>query len=162
MAASPSDGTPDRLEVGRIGRPHGLSGDVTVMLVTNRHERVDPGSELFADDRAVVVERSRRRREGWVVRFEGVRDVAAAEALRGAILTATPLDDDDELWAHELIGCEVYDTADRALGRVAAVEANPAHDLLVLDDGALIPTPFVVEHEPGRIVIDPPEGLLPA
>jgi 16S rRNA processing protein RimM len=43
---------------------------------------------------------------------------------------------------------------------VVAVEANPAHDLLVLDDGALVPVVFVVEHTPGRVVVDPPAGLL--
>jgi len=40
------------------------------------------------------------------------------------------------------------------------VEANPAHDLLVLDGGGLVPMVFVVEHAEGRVVIDPPEGLL--
>jgi 16S rRNA processing protein RimM len=42
---------------------------------------------------------------------------------------------------------------------VAAVEANPAHDLLVLDDGALVPMVFVVEQRDGVVVIDPPDGL---
>jgi 16S rRNA processing protein RimM len=45
------------------------------------------------------------------------------------------------------------------LGRVAAIEANPAHDLLVLEGGALVPIVFVVSSEPGTVVIDPPEGL---
>ena len=45
------------------------------------------------------------------------------------------------------------------LGRCTAVVANPAHDLLELDSGALVPIVFVVSNEPGRVVIDPPEGL---
>ena len=52
---------------------------------------------------------------------------------------------------------------ERALGRrpgVLAVEANPAHDLLVLEGGGLVPMVFVVEHEGDRVVIDPPDGLL--
>jgi 16S rRNA processing protein RimM len=155
------DAAPERLEVGRIGRPHGLRGEVTVMLVTNRSERVEHGAELFAGDRVLVVESSRPRRDGWVVRFEGVNDVDRAETLRGSMLTAEPLEDDD-LWAHDLIGCEVLDTTGRTLGTVTAVEANPAHDLLVLGDGALVPMPFVVEHEPGRVVVDPPDGLFEA
>jgi len=128
------------------------------MLVTNRSERVEPGAQLFSGDRMLVVESSRPRRDGWVVRFAGVETVDAAEALRGSMLTAEPLEDDD-LWAHDLIGCEVHDTNGRMLGTVTAVEANPAHDLLVLGDGALVPMPFVVEHEPGRVVVDPPDGL---
>jgi 16S rRNA processing protein RimM len=152
------DAAPERLEVGRIGRPHGLRGELTVMLVTNRSERVEPGAQLFAGDRMLVVESSRPRRDGWVVRFEGVDDVDDAEALRGSMLTAEPLEDDD-LWVHDLIGCEVQDTLGRTLGTITAVEANPAHDLLVLRDGSLVPMPFVVEHEPGRVVVDPPDGL---
>jgi 16S rRNA processing protein RimM len=45
------------------------------------------------------------------------------------------------------------------MGRVTAVEANPAHDLLVLDGGALVPMVFVVEQRDGVVVIDPPDGL---
>jgi len=45
------------------------------------------------------------------------------------------------------------------VGRVVSVEANPAHDLLVLDGGALVPMVFVVEQRDGVVVIDPPEGL---
>jgi 16S rRNA processing protein RimM len=157
----------ERLVVGRVGRPHGLRGEVTVMLVTDRTERMEPGSHLHADDRELVVESSRTQRDGWVVQFGGVTDVDAAESLRGATLRADPIDVvDDALWAHELIGCAVADRAGTALGTVAAVQPNPAHDLLELDTGALIPMPFVVEHlpgssdSPGRVIVDPPPGLL--
>ena len=96
------------------------------------------------------------------MRFEGVEDRTAAEALLGAVLTAAPLaaPGDDELWVHELVGAEVRDRSGRVLGRVRAVEPNPAHDLLVLDDGTLVPAVFVVEHTPGVVVVDPPQGLL--
>ena len=46
------------------------------------------------------------------------------------------------------------------LGRVVSVEANPAHDLLVLDRGPLIPMVFVVEQDPEVVVVELPEGLL--
>ncbi len=151
---------PDRLEVGRIGRPHGLKGDVTVMLVTDRTERTDPGVELYAGDRMLVVQAARPQRAGWVVHFEGVDDLDAAEALRGSVLHAEPLESSDDPWVHELIGCEVRDLTGRVLGTVKVIEANPAHDMLVLGDGALVPMPFVVEHTPGLVVIDPPDGLL--
>jgi 16S rRNA processing protein RimM len=94
------------------------------------------------------------------VHFAGVDDLDGAEALRGVVLSAAPLEAGDDPWVHELIGCEVRDTTGRALGTVTGVEANPAHDLLVLNGGALVPMPFVVEHSPGLVVIDPPEGLL--
>lgn len=135
-----------------------------VTLATNRLERTQPGAVLFADARRLVVIGARPHRDRWVVRFEGVDDRVAAEALRGVVLTAHPLGPlpDDELWAHELVGSVVCDRDGQELGRVAAVEANPAHDLLVLDDGALVPIVFVVELAPGRVVVDPPEGLLEA
>ena len=158
QSTSPSN---DRLEVGRVGKPHGLRGEVTVVMLTEREERTEPGAVLYADDRRVEVESARRQRQGWVIHFVGVEDREAAEALRGALLCADPLPAaEDEIWVHDLVGCEVHDTAGRALGRVTEIEANPAHDLLVLDDGTLVPMPFVVEHRPGAVVIDPPEGLL--
>jgi 16S rRNA processing protein RimM len=152
---------PDRLEVGRVGRPHGLKGDVTVVLVSDRDERTQPGAVLHAGDRELVVETARRRRQGWVVHFAGVTDVDGAEALRDAILTAPPLPPrPGEVFADQVIGAAVYDLAGVALGRVVAIEANPAHDLLVLDGGGLVPMPFVVEHDTDRVVVDPPAGLL--
>ena len=60
---------------------------------------------------------------------------------------------------HELIGSPVVDTAGNALGRVVGIEANPAHDLLVLDTDALVPMVFVVERIDDVIVVDPPAGL---
>jgi 16S rRNA processing protein RimM len=159
------DPAPQRLEVGRVGRPHGLKGDVTALLVTDRAERTEPGSVLYADDREVVVETARPNKGGWVIHFAGVNDLQAAEALRGSTLSAAPLDDedgdgDDTIWVHDLIGCEVRDGHGVALGIVIAVDANPAHDLLVLDTGPLLPMPFVVEHTAGHIVVNLPEGLL--
>ena len=150
-----------RLEVGRVGRPHGLKGEVTVTLVTDRSERTEVGAVLYADERELVVEAARRRHNGWVIRFAGVTDIDGAEVLRGSVLSAEPIAiADDELWVHELIGCEVRDLSGRVVGIVTEVEANPAHEMLVLGDGALVPMPFVVEHRPGCVVIDPPDGLL--
>jgi 16S rRNA processing protein RimM len=60
---------------------------------------------------------------------------------------------------HEVVGADVRDRAGTPLGTVVAVQANPAHDLLVLDGGALVPMVFVVEHGEGVVVIDAPDGL---
>jgi ribosomal 30S subunit maturation factor RimM len=100
------------------------------------------------------------------VAFAGVDDRGGAEALRGRVLWAEPLDEPGTLWAHQLVGADVYDTGGGALGRVAALEANPASDLLVLEGepggGGLVPLCFVVEVTPGRVVVDVPAGLLGA
>ncbi|HSL58710.1 MAG TPA: ribosome maturation factor RimM [Acidimicrobiales bacterium] len=149
----------DRLEVGRISKPHGIRGEVVVALTTNRHERVAVGAHLWAGGRELVVVTSRPHQGHHLVLFDGVSGRDAAEALRGAVLTAEALDDPDELWVHELVGSQVVETDGTSRGRVEAVQANPAADLLVLDTGALVPLTFVVDRAPGRVVIDPPAGL---
>ena len=165
--------TGDRLEVGRIVKAHGIRGEVIVEAVSNRRERFTAGSVLYAGERTFSVRRAslhggpdpagRMSRDRWIVSFEGVDDRNAAERLRGTVLSGDPLDHDDvagELWVHELVGAELFDPAGQALGRVAAVEANPASDLLVLESGHLVPMVFVVEAGGGRVVVDPPAGLL--
>jgi 16S rRNA processing protein RimM len=149
------------LEVGRIVKPHGIRGAVIVDLVTNRPERLDAGSVLSSDAGDLEVVRSTPHQHRWIVAFVGVADRNRAEELRGTVLRAEPLDgeDDDTLWVHELIGARVYDTNGLFYGMVREVEANPASDLLVLPQG-LVPLTFVVDQEPGRVVIDPPEGLI--
>lgn len=149
------------LEVGRIGRAHGLTGEVAVTAISSRPERFAPGSKLFAGDKELVVRSARPHQDRWLVRFEGIEDRTAAEALRNLVLKGELLPDypEDELWVHELVGAVVRDRAGTVFGKVSAVEANPAHDLLVLEDGKLVPIVFVVEREEGVVTIDPPEGL---
>jgi len=143
-----------------VVKPHGLRGEVVVELFTNRTERLAPGTVLGGPAGPLEVLRASPHHRRWIVAFAGVGDHRGAEALRGAVLTAEPLDDPDALWVHELVGSEVVDAAGAAHGRVVAVEANPASDLLVLEGGALVPLRFVVEQAPGRVVVDPPAGLL--
>jgi len=135
---------------------------VTIVLTTDRAERGEPGSVLYAGDRRLEIDASRAHGRRLIVHFTGVDDRDAAEALTGSVLTADPLERDDVLWVHELVGAPVRDTHGTPLGTITAVEANPAHDLLVLDDGMLVPMVFVVEHGPDGIVVDPPDGLIPA
>jgi 16S rRNA processing protein RimM len=151
-----------RLEIGRVGRAHGLRGEVHVVAVTNRPERFSPGSHLFVGGRELVIKSARPSGSGWVVQFAGVGDRDSAEALRGKTVEgdAPGVAPEGELWVHEVIGAEVRDKAGARLGTVDAVQANPAHDLLVLDSGALVPMVFVVEHQPGVLVVDIPDGLL--
>jgi len=152
------------LEVGRIVKPHGIRGEVAVYPITNRPEaRFAPGSVLLSDQGPMEVVAGRPHQAAWLVSFTGVPDRNAAERLRGRVLRAEPIaeeDDPDALWVHDLIGAEVVDGGGRSHGRVVAVEANPASDLLVLDGERLVPLVFVVSHGPGLVVIDPPPGLL--
>jgi 16S rRNA processing protein RimM len=149
--------------VGRITKAHGLKGEVVVALSTTEASRVEVGATLWAGDRELRVSSSRPHQDRWIVQFAGVAGREAADDLRGTILTAPPVDadDPDALWVHELIGAAVVDVAGRSRGRVDAVQANPASDLLVLDSGVLVPLTFVVGwiERPRVLEIDPPTGL---
>jgi 16S rRNA processing protein RimM len=150
------------LVVGRIGRAHGLRGEVVVHLSTTEVEaRLAPGAELATDRGPTLrVVAARPHQQHWLVTFEGVTDRSAAEALRGADLLAEPIEDPEALWVHDVIGATVVDTGGAVCGTVAAVVANPADDLLELDGGALVPVRFVTGWDGDRrLVIDPPEGL---
>jgi 16S rRNA processing protein RimM len=152
----------DLLEVGRIDKAHGLKGEVIVALTTDRAERVAPGSRLWVGDVEREVQRSTRHQHRWIVAFAGVPDRTAAEALHGLVLRAEPLPTEDALFVHELVGAEVALPDGTSVGTVESVQDNPAHELLVLDSGALVPVVFISDAAglPGRLVIDPPEGLL--
>lgn len=145
-------------------KAHALAGEVVVELFTPRPERLAPGCR-FVTDRGELELRSARpfpgRRPGrYLVRFAGVDDRPGADALHGLPLYAEPLDEPGALWVHQLVGAAVADTTGRALGTVVAVVANPASDLIELEDGGLIPLRFVVDHTPGSLVVEVPEGLL--
>jgi 16S rRNA processing protein RimM len=148
------------LEVGRVTRPHGLRGEVVVDLTTDRVERLTPGAVLSSDAGDLTVAAARPHQHRWIVTFEGHAGREAAERLRGLALRAEALDDPDALWVHDLVGSDVVTVDGEVAGTCVAVVANPASDLLELDGGALVPVVFVVERTPGRVVIDPPEGLL--
>ncbi len=151
------------LEIGRVGRPHGTGGEVAVTLVSNRPERLVPGSEYQTDAGTLHVSASRPHNRRHLVKFAGVDDRDQAEALRGLLLMATPIADPDEVWIHELIGARVVEASGTDRGTVASVVANPAGDLLELADGTLVPLRFVVDSVPGeRIEVDAPEGLFEA
>jgi 16S rRNA processing protein RimM len=152
--------SPELLEVGRIERPHGVRGDVLVRLVTNREERIAPGAQFVAGGRTLRVVRSSAHQGRWIVTFDGINDREAADALRGVVLEAAPLEDPDELWVHDLVGSTVVDADGVERGTVVEVLANPASDLLVLESGALVPVRFIVRFTPGeRIEIEAPAGL---
>ena len=151
------------LEIGRVGRPHGTGGEVAVTLITNRLERLAPGSRLQTDAGTLQVAASRPHNQRHLVRFAGIDDRGKADALRGLVLRASPIADPEEMWVHDLVGARVVDQSQTDRGPVAAVVANPAGDLLELADGSLVPLCFVVDSVPGeRIEVHVPDGLFEA
>jgi 16S rRNA processing protein RimM len=166
-----------QLVVGRIAKAHGIGGEVSVEVRTDvPDQRFAVGATLETDPEdlgPLVIERSRWHSGRLLVAFEGVADRTAAERLRGAMLvvdsaTSPAIDDDDEYWDHQLAGLEVVSTSNEPLGVVEDVVHPPGADLLVVrrPDGGETLVPFVrdivttVDIAAGRVVVDPPEGLL--
>ncbi len=148
------------LEVGHIRRAHGLRGDVFVQLLSDSDVRVAPGSEMFADGERLVVESSRVASNGRrVVKFAQIPDRTAAEKYANRALRGEPIDDPDALWVHEMIGRRVVEIDGTDRGRCVSVLANPAADLLELDNGALVPSNFVISIQADVVTVDTPDGL---
>lgn len=191
MSSRPPDGTPgsggagdaaasETLLVARVGKPHGLRGEVTVQVHTDvPHLRFVPGIVLLTEPAArgpLTVLAARRHGTVQLLSFEGVSDRAGAEGLRGTRLLLDLADDDpddpddlDEGWyADDLVGLDVLLRDGSDVGRVTALHLREAQDLLEVGfpDGGSALVPFVeeivVEVEPGSgwIIIDPPPGLL--
>lgn len=130
-------------------------------LWTDRTERLDAGSTLSSDVGDLRVAQARTHHGRYVVRFEGVNDRDGAEGLRGLELRSSPVHVEGALWVHELVGARVVTDAGRDIGIVVALEPNPASDLLVLEDGTLVPLRFVTELDPGvKVTVDIPAGLV--
>ena len=153
---------PALLEVGRVLRAHGVRGDVVVRFTSDRPERRTPGAVLTGPGGALTVRAARPvpgSADDAVVAFEEVPSRDAAEALQGAVLRAAPIEDPDELWVHRLVGARVVDQDGVERGVVREVHEGVASDLLLLDDGHLVPVTFVVGQEGDRVDVDVPEGL---
>ncbi|MFU8850282.1 ribosome maturation factor RimM [Micromonospora sp. SL1-18] len=176
------------LVVGRIGKPHGIRGEVTVEVRTDEPEaRFAPGMVLRTMPGAVApaaagayqvpakltVESARWHQGRMLVAFEGVLDRDVAEALRGTLVgvdsaDVAPPEDPEEFHDHQLVGLAVVTSAGERLGEVARIDHAPASDMLVLrrPEGRTALIPFVkaivpeVDLAGGRVVVDPPGGLL--
>jgi 16S rRNA processing protein RimM len=164
------------LTVGRIVRPHGVRGEVVVEVRTDEPQaRYAVGTRLIAGPgpQRLTVTAQRPHQARLIVAFEGVDDRPAAEALRGVLLQVDSgsldlPDDPDEFHDHQLVGLAAVTPAGEPIGEVARIDHAPASDLLVVrrPDGRTTLVPFVTAIVPevdlagGRVVVDPPPGLL--
>ncbi|MFI6849878.1 ribosome maturation factor RimM [Kitasatospora sp. NBC_00085] len=166
-----------QLVVGKIGRAHGIRGDVSVEVRTDEPElRLGPGAVVLTDPASagpLTVESGKVHSGRLLLRFAGVKDRNAAEALRGTILIAevdpdeSP-DDPEEYYDHQLIGLDVVLLDGTRVGELTEVVHLPYQDLLTVEkpDGTEVLVPFVtrivptIDLENQQVVIDPPPGLI--
>jgi 16S rRNA processing protein RimM len=164
----------EMLVVGRVGRPHGLRGEVAITVRTDSPaQRFAPGTGFDVGGRRLTVAAHRWHSGALLLRFEGVEDRDAAGALTGTVLTVRatdlpPPEDPEEFHDHQLVGLSVELADGAPVGTVHDVLHGPAADLLVvarenLPDAlvpfvhAIVPT---VDLAAGRVVLTPPDGLL--
>ena len=159
MTEQPDEKNPVLLEIGKILKPHGLSGELIVDLSTNRTERLNPGSVISTQEFKLNIKTSRPHQKKFIVHFEGIENREKADELRGESLFAEPIKD-ETVWVHELVGAEVIDQKGINRGLVTSVVHNPASDLLELEDGNLVPLNFLTSYKAGEtIFVNTPEGL---
>ena len=167
--------------VGRIGKPHGLRGEVTIDVRTDEPERrfaagttlrATPPRDATVRGTTLTVARARWHQQTLLITFEEIADRTAAEGWRGTLVHAdVPADetpeDPDEFYDHQLIGLAAVDTEGAHLGEVTAV-AHGAQDLLTVrtPDGRDVLVPFVAALVPevdlagGRLVVADRPGLV--
>jgi 16S rRNA processing protein RimM len=166
----------EMLVVGRVRKPHGLAGEISVDVVTDFPERFVTGASLLWRGREVertLVLRAVRGHGGkLLLSFEGIEDVDSARALQGGefLVPAGQAHPAPEgfFYGHEIRGFSCEDARGQVLGVAAGLEPTPAGPMLSVEVGpgreALVPFthPIVVDvdREARRIVLDPPEGLL--
>jgi 16S rRNA processing protein RimM len=166
-----------QLVVARVGRAHGIKGEVTVEVRTDEPElRLGPGAVLLTDPASagpLTIETGRVHSGRLLLRFAGVRDRNAAEALRNTLLIAEvdpdeQPEDPDEYYDHQLMDLDVVTKDGVEVGRITEISHLPSQDLFVVErpDGTEVMIPFVeeivteIDLEEQRAVIDPPPGLI--
>jgi 16S rRNA processing protein RimM len=172
----PQNPSTDTVVVGRIGRPHGVRGEVTVEVRTDDPDlRFVPGAVLRTDppERGPITIAGVHWHSGTLLlRLEGVDSREAAEAVRNTELVVPvaelpEIEDPDSYYDHQLVGLTARLSDDAVLGEVTAI-LHEAQDLLVVRrvEGGEVLIPFVsaivptVDLDGGFVVVDPPEGLL--
>ena len=166
-----------QLVVARIGRAHGIKGEVTVEVRTDEPElRLAPGAVLSTDPAStgpLTIETGRVHSGRLLLRFEGVRDRNAAEALRNTLLIAEVdpealPEEEDEYYDHQLMDLDVVTADGVEVGRITEISHLPSQDLFIVErpDGSEVMIPFVeeivteIDLQEQRAVIAPPPGLI--
>ncbi|MFH5877879.1 ribosome maturation factor RimM [Arthrobacter sp. NA-172] len=163
-----------QLQVARIGKPHGIRGEVTVQVLTDAPgDRFVPGTEFVVEPAKagpLTISSARWNKDILLLGFEEISTRNQAEEIRGAKLfieTEELDEDDDEGWyEHELVGLDAR-VGSESVGKVTGLNTMPVQDLLVIEgtDGKEILVPFVdeivpeVNIEAGYVLLTPPPGL---
>jgi 16S rRNA processing protein RimM len=167
---------PELLVVGRVERPHGVAGEVSVSIRTDFPQRFTAGATLLwlkgAERQWLRVVSARPHAGRMLLVFENVSDAAGARALSAGDLCVAASEAHPPppgfFYEHEILDWKCEDLSGRRLGEVAGLERSPGSPLLSIrtPSGKIALVPFVhgivvsVDRDTRRIVLDPPEGLM--
>ena len=162
----------DVYKIGKIGKPHGVSGEVTLRFTDDVFDRVDADYLVLMVDGILApffMEEYRfRSDEVALVKFEDIDSVERASELTGCeVFFPRELADDDEgelTWS-QIVGYDIVDAdSHKLIGRIASVDETTINVLLELDDGTLIPAAeeFIIDidHKERKMFMQLPEGLV--
>src|SRR3989442_2335618 len=144
-----------RIQVGRVGKPHGLQGAFVVEGASEDPKRFAVGARVFVGAEEAQVVESKRAGGRVVIRLD-------REASRGATLEVDrddlPPPEEGEYYVFQLVGLAVERADGTKLGHVQNVAPGVANDVLELDSGLLLPLVEAcvraVDLETGHIVVE--------
>ena len=160
-----------KLNVGRIGKAHGILGEATIEVRTDEAEdRFAIGAVLETESHGLITVASARVHNGiLLLGFDGIEDRNAIEELRNELLYAdvdieAPGADEDDYHVLQLVGCKTFLVDGDEFGEVIDVLNLPGQDVLVVKshDGEVL-IPFVrqlvpiVDIKAKRMTVIPPE-----
>jgi 16S rRNA processing protein RimM len=145
-----------RVQVGRVGKPHGLAGAFVVEDASEDPERFALGATLFVGGEPAEVVESKRAGGRPVIRLD--REAERGDAIEVERRDLPPTEE-GSYYAFQLVGLEVQEAGGAVLGRVVEISTNPANDVLELDTGLALPLVDAclqeVDLAAGRIVVQP-------
>jgi len=173
-SGSPASGEPEFLVIGKLGRPHGLHGEILMVVYTDFPDRIEPGEIFFVGPRYQPMKLIKRRphSRGLLVTFEGYRTREKIAENRNHLVYVRTSDrpalDPGEYYHHQLLGLEVVDENDKVLGSLSSILETGANEVYVVrSNGAEILVPAIdsvildidLEHKQVRVHVL--SGLLP-
>lgn len=167
---SPDSGEPTFIIVGKLGRPHGIAGEIVLQLQTHFPNRLVSGKEIFLGDTHLpyTIESSRGAGKELILKFPEITNREEVAKLTNLFvyvrLDTLPKLKEGEYYYHQLIGCSVFDQSDKLLGVLTEILETRANDVYLVkaDDGAEVLLPAIpdviiqVDIDQKKIIANPP------
>ncbi len=167
-----SEVAPGQVAIGRILAPHALRGEIKVEPLTSRLEHFAAGESLWIDGDAHEVESSRRQGNFLLLKLSDISSREAADDLHGRFLSLPeealePLPE-DEYYAYQIVGLEVYERDGEHLGKVTELFPTGSNDVYVVEGlrgrillPAIDDVILDVDVAGGKMVVSLMDGMIP-